>query len=128
MERAIVPIHLEIEMFKAIGILAIAGFLLANGALGQTAQQSSHDASCRALASATLGNLHAGCDNLAIKMMEGTSIDGCTAMAINLRNRNFIRDTRRLNPASVEVHMPWDQNIVLQLRTLCTEFVTDKPI
>jgi len=89
----------------------------------QTAQQSSHEASCRALAAATIASLHQGCDNLAIKMLEGTSVDGCTAMAINLRNRNFIRDTYRRNPASIEIHMPWDDRIVIQLRTLCTEFL-----
>jgi hypothetical protein len=107
-------------MLKVIGI-ALAGIIVASAAWSQNATPTlqQHEKACTALATATFANIHAGCDNLAIKILEGTTVEGCTAMSIVLRNRNF----RKFMLAAEQPTVMPPERVVEQLRTLCTEFI-----
>jgi hypothetical protein len=107
-------------MFKLIGI-TLAGLLVATAAWSQNTSSipQRHEMTCTALATATFANIHASCDNLAIKMLEGTTVEGCTAMSLVLRNRNF----RNFGLAAEQPIVMRPEHVVDQLRILCTEFI-----
>jgi hypothetical protein len=116
---------------KTINVIMVStlAVLIGSAALAQQPQPEpllSHEATCKALATATFASLHSDCRNLAIRTLEGSTIEGCVAMAIVIRNRNAYRFNPRTADQPSLVMPP--ERIVEQMRVLCTDFIKTAPL